>query len=223
MNDERWTQVDEYIERHLLAADHGLQVAAFSSAKAGLPPIAVSPPQGKLLMLLAKIQGARRVLEIGTLGGYSAIWMARALPSGGKLVTLESDAKHAAIASASIAAAGLGDRIDIRVGPALETLPKLLAEGKDPFDLTFIDADKPNNTAYFEWALRLSRPGSLIVVDNVVRGGAVVGGASADENARGAQSLFERLASEKRVTATAIQTVGSKGYDGFVLALVERV
>jgi predicted O-methyltransferase YrrM len=217
---EKWTEVDHYIEDALLPADPALTGALEASTRAGLPAINVSPAQGKMLMLLARIHGASRVLEVGTLGGYSTIWLARALPAGGRLVTLEIDAKHAEVARSNVAAAGLGDRVDVRVGPALETLPKIAAEGLAPFDFTFIDADKPNNPGYFEWAIKLSRPGSVIVVDNVIREGAVTEPASRDPRVNGTRRLFEMLSADKRVSATAIQTVGNKGYDGFVLAVV---
>ena len=191
-----------------------------ASSEAGLPPISVSPTQGKLLNLLARVRGARAILEIGTLGGYSAIWMARALPADGRLVTLEVDPKHADVARASIARAGLAERVEVRLGPALDTLQRLGAENAGPFDLIFIDADKPTLPEYFRWALRLSRPGTLIAIDNVVRDGAVIDSGSLDASVQGVRRLNELMASEPRVSATAIQTVGAKGYDGFALALV---
>jgi predicted O-methyltransferase YrrM len=220
MSQERWTEVDRYITETLLRSDPGLDAALRSSAKAGMPPINVSPPQGMLLMLLARAQGARRILEIGTLGGYSTIWLARALPAGGVLTTLELDPKHARVAAANVRRAGLSRVVEIRQGPALETLPKLEAERKGPFDLFFIDADKPSNPDYFAWALKLSRPGSVIIVDNVIRDGAVVDGRSRDPDVRGVRRLNDMIAAEPRVIATEIQTVGSKGYDGFAIALV---
>jgi predicted O-methyltransferase YrrM len=224
MSHDTWSAVDEYIAEQLLARDDALEAALRLSEDAGLPAINVSPPQGKLLMMLAQMHGARRVLEIGTLGGYSTIWLARGLPPDGRVVTLEVDPKHAKVATANVARAGLADRVEILVGPALETLPRLEAQataaGSRPFDLVFIDADKPNNPGYFAWALKLSRKGSVIIVDNVVREGAVIDGASTDERIRGTRRLFEMLAAERRVTATAIQTVGTKGYDGFAMALV---
>jgi predicted O-methyltransferase YrrM len=180
----------------------------------------VAPNQGKLLALLAQIQGARSILEIGTLGGYSTIWLARALPAGGRLITLEADPRHADIARANIARAGLADVVELRLGLALETLPRLAAEGRGPFDLVFIDADKSNSAEYFAWALALSRRGSVIIADNVVRDGAVIDAASLDPSVQGVRRFTERLAAEKRVSATVIQTVGSKGYDGFAIALV---
>jgi predicted O-methyltransferase YrrM len=217
---ERWTAVDRYISDLLVKPDAALEAALADSAAAGLPAIAVSAAQGKLLQLLAKLQGARNILEVGTLGGYSAIWMARALPPGGRLVTLEIDAKHAAVARVNLARAGVADAVDLRLGPALETLPKLFAEEAGPFDLVFIDADKPSNPDYFRWALQLTRPGSLIIVDNVVRDGAVIDAASKDASVQGVRHLNELVAAEPRVSATVIQTVGSKGYDGLAIALV---
>ncbi|HEX4149238.1 MAG TPA: O-methyltransferase, partial [Pirellulales bacterium] len=189
-------------------------------AAAGLPPISVSPNQGKLLWMLARIQAARSILEIGTLGAYSTIWLARALPVDGRLITLESDPRHAAVAQANIARAGLANRVELRLGLALETLPEIAAEGSGPFDLVFIDADKPSTPDYFDWALKLSHLGSVIIVDNVVRGGAVIDAASEDPSVQGVRRFHELLAAEPRVSATAIQTVGSKGYDGFAIALV---
>jgi predicted O-methyltransferase YrrM len=218
MTHETWTAVDRYIADQLLAPDDALKAALGSSEAAGLPAINVSPPQGKMLMMLAQLHGARTVLEIGTLGGYSTIWLARALPPGGRVVTLEVDPKHAKIATSNLARAGLAAVVDVVVGPALETLPSL--EPKAPFDFVFIDADKPNNPNYFAWALKLSRKGSVILVDNVVREGAVADGQSTDPRVQGTRRLFEMLAAEPRVSATAIQTVGSKGYDGFALAIV---
>ena len=220
MSQERWTAVDRYITDLLVPHDAALQGALEASAAAGLPDIQVSAAQGKLLHLLARIGGARNILEIGTLGGYSTIWLARALPADGRLITLESDATHAAVARANIARAGLDGLVDVRLGRALETLPQLLSEDRGPFDLVFIDADKPSNAEYFGWALRLSRPGSVIIVDNVVRGGGIVDAGNQDANVQGVRRLHELLAAETRVSATAIQTVGSKGYDGFAIALV---
>jgi predicted O-methyltransferase YrrM len=181
----------------------------------------VSALQGSLLALLARLRGARRILELGTLGGYSTIWLARTLPAGGRLVTLERDAHHAEVARAAIAAAGLGDVVDLRVGPALETLPRLAGEGAGPFDLVFVDADKAANPEYLRWALVLGAPGTLIVADNVVRGGAVLDPPDDDPAARGARRFLELLAAEPRVSATVVQTVGAKGHDGFALALVK--
>ena len=220
MNQQTWTAVDRYVDDLLVGHDAALEAALQASAKAGLPAINVAPSQGKLLNLLARVLGARAILEIGTLAGYSTIWLARALPADGRLVTLEIDATHAEVARANIAHAGLSQRVQLRLGPALDTLAQLAAERAGPFDLSFIDADKPNIPAYFKWALQLSRPGSLIVVDNVVRDGAVIEAASLDASVQGVRRLNELMASEPRVSATTIQTVGAKGYDGFALALV---
>jgi predicted O-methyltransferase YrrM len=217
---ETWTAIDRYLTDQLLPADPLLDAALEASAAAGLPPHQVSPNQGKLLELLARAVAARRILEIGTLGGYSTIWLARALPRGGALITLEADPRHADVARANVARAGLDARVELRVGPALETLPELAAEDAGPFDLSFIDADKASSAEYFDWALRLSRPGSLILIDNVVRRGAVADPATTDPSALGIRRLNQRMAGEPRVSATAIQTVGSKGHDGFALALV---
>jgi predicted O-methyltransferase YrrM len=220
MNQEQWTAVDRYITDLLIPPDPVLDAALADSSAAGLPPISVTPNQGKLLQLLAQILGARNILEIGTLGGYSTIWLARALSKTGRLITLEAEPKHAQIARANIARAGLSDIVEICVGCALDTLPKLAAERRGPFDLIFIDADKPATPDYFTWALKLSRPGSLIIVDNVVRKGAIVDADSLDANVQGIRRFNQMLAADKRVSATAIQTVGSKGYDGFTLALL---
>jgi predicted O-methyltransferase YrrM len=224
---ERWSAVDRYIAEHLVPADRALKAALADSDAAGLPPIAVTPTQGKLLELLARIQGARSILELGTLGGYSTIWLARALPPGGRLVTLEAEPRFAQVAHANIARAGLTDVVELRVGAALETLPQLHAEGAGPFDLIFIDADKQNYPGYFEWSLKLSRPGTVIVGDNVVRDGAILDPeaydpARGDEVIRGVRRFYELVANEPRVSggATAIQTVGAKGYDGFALMIV---
>ncbi|MCC5598873.1 O-methyltransferase [Nostoc favosum] len=219
MTQEEWTAVDRYFTDLLVPPDPSLDAALQTSAAAGLPSHNVSPNQGKLLLLLAQIQGARTILEIGTLGGYSTIWLARALPSDGRLITLEANPKHAEVAHANIAHAGLSDIVDLRLGQALSTLPQIAAEGHT-FDLIFIDADKPNNPDYLMWALKLSRRGSLIIADNVVRGGAVVDAANGDPSVQGVRRFNELLASEPRVSATAIQTVGSKGYDGFAIAIV---
>jgi predicted O-methyltransferase YrrM len=211
-----WDDVDRYISETLVQPDDALAAALEASDAAGLPPISVSPAHGKLLWLLARTVGAKRILEIGTLGGYSTIWLARGLAPGGRLVTLEALEKHAAVARKNLARAGLADRVEVRIGKALDTLPQL--EG--PFDLAFIDADKQNNPEYFRWALKLSRPGSLIVVDNVVRDGAVIDARSRDAAVQGVRRLYELIAAEPRVSATAVQTVGVKGYDGFAIALV---
>jgi len=220
MEGELWTAVDRYLGDLLVSADTALEASLAASAAAGLPAINVSPVQGKLLHLLARAIGARNVLEIGTLGGYSTIWLARALPDGGRLISLEADAKHAEVAGANIARADLENKVEVRLGLALDLLPGLAAERREPFDFVFIDADKPNNAAYFDWALKLSRPGSIIVVDNVVRDGDVIDAASDSPTVQGVRRFLERLAAEPRVSATAIQTVGTKGYDGFAIALV---
>lgn len=220
MNQDQWTAVDRYLSDLLAPDDEALRSALRTSEEAGLPAIQVTPNLGKLLHLMARVRGARSVLEIGTLGGYSTIWLARALPPGGRLITLESEPKHADVARANITAAGLADVVELRLGRALDTLPQLAAEGRGPFDFVFIDADKPSNADYFAWALKLTRRGSLIVVDNVVRKGAVIDAASDDPNVQGVRRLNELLAAEPRVSATAIQTVGAKGYDGFAVALV---
>jgi predicted O-methyltransferase YrrM len=220
MSQEQWSAVDHYFANLLVPSDTALEAALKASDDAGLPRISVSPTQGKLLMLLAQIQGARNILEIGTLGGYSSIWLARALPQGGRLITLEADPKHAEVASANIARAGLSDVVEVRLGRALETLPQLEADGRGPFDFFFIDADKPSNPDYLAWALKLSRPGSVIVVDNVVRGGSVIDSDGNDPSLLGVRRFSEMLATEPRLSATTVQTVGVKGYDGFAIALV---
>jgi len=221
MSQELWTSVDRYITDLLVPSDPVLEAAIESSAAAGLPQIAVAPNQGKLLFLLAQAIGARTILEIGTLGGYSTIWLARALPEDGQLVTLEADPKHAKVAQANIERAGLDNIVELRMGKALDTLPELAAEGNSPFDLIFIDADKGNYPGYLEWALKLSRPGTLIIADNVIRDGAVIDANSTDHNVQGVRRFNEMAASEPRLNATAIQTVGSKGYDGFTFAVVK--
>ncbi len=223
MTQELWTAVDEYLNARLIGVDTLLDDTRAASLEAGLPDIAVAPNQGKLLNLLVRIHGAKNILEIGTLGGYSTIWLARALPTGGRLITLEADPKHAKVAKANIAKAGFSATVDVRVGKAIDTLPRLEAEGRGPFDLVFIDADKASIPDYFTWTLKLSRPGTLIIVDNVIRDGAVIEPDSADPNIQGVRKLNEMLAAEPRVTATCIQTVGSKGYDGFTLALVSNI
>ena len=220
MSENNWAEVDTFIADLFVNPDPALDAALAESERAGLPAIEVSAPAGKLLMLFARMIGAKRILEIGTLGGYSTIWLARALPKDGRLITLEADAKHAKVARKNIDNAGLGDRVDIRLGKALDTLPKLETERAGPFDLIFLDADKPNNPAYFQWALKLSRPGSLIIADNVVRLGAIVDANSTDPNVKGVRHFLEIIAGEKRVSATAIQTVGVKGHDGFAVAVV---
>ncbi|WP_199435331.1 O-methyltransferase [Qaidamihabitans albus] len=218
MTQETWTAVDDYFSSHLVPPDAALDTAQEASADAGLPAIAVAPNQGKLLYLLARIARARSILEIGTLGGYSTIWLGRALPADGRLVTLEADPKHADVARRNIDHAGLSGVVDIRVGRALDSLPQLRGEGL--FDLVFVDADKPGNPEYFRWALELTRPGSVIVVDNVVRRGEVADRNSEDPAVRGVQHMIELMAAEPRVDTTALQTVGTKGYDGLAIALV---
>jgi predicted O-methyltransferase YrrM len=221
MNQEQWTAVDRYINGMMVGADTALDSALEASAAAGLPQIAVAPNQGKLLYLLARMRQAKRILEIGTLGGYSTIWLARALGPGGRLVTLEVDPAHAAVASENIGRAGLASIVDVRLGAALDTLPRLAAEKTGPFDLTFIDADKANIPSYFEWALKLAAARGLIIVDNVIRDGAVIDETSTDPSVIGVRRLNEMLRDTTRVSATTIQTVGLKGYDGLTIALVE--
>ncbi|MFD7463398.1 O-methyltransferase [Streptomyces tendae] len=222
MAQQTWTAVDDYFNDLLVEEDDALLKAVASQDAAGLPPHHISPNQGKLLSLLATLRGARRILEIGTLGGYSTIWLARALPADGRLVTLEADAAYAAVAAANISHAGLDGIVDLRVGRAVDSLPQLADEEQDPFDLVFIDADKPSNPLYLEWALRLTRPGSVIIGDNVVRDGAVVDATSSDPRVQGVRRFTELISEHPRLTATTIQTVGAKGYDGFTLALVTR-
>jgi predicted O-methyltransferase YrrM len=216
MSELQWSEVEDYICDRLVGEDPILAATMTACDVTGLPPIAVAPNVGKLLNLLARLQGARRILEIGTLGAYSTIWLARALPAAGQLITLEADPKHAEIAQANIERAGLSSLIDLRLGPALETLPQLVG----PFDMFFIDADKEHNADYFHWALKLSRLGSVIVIDNVVRDGKVIDAESDDPLVQGTRRLFEAIAAEPRVTSTAIQTVGRKGYDGLAIVLV---
>jgi predicted O-methyltransferase YrrM len=220
MTDDPRRSVDAYFTDLFVGTDASLDAALRESTAAGLPEIQVSAPQGKLLHLLARMGNARRILEIGTLGGYSAIQLARALPDGWRLISLEFDAKHAAVARANLQRAGLSDRAEVRVGPALDLIPKLAAEGAGPFDLVFIDADKESNPEYFQWALKLSRPGTLIIVDNVVREGAVLDAKSNEASTRGTRRVLEMMASEPRVTATAVQFVGAKGWNGMALAVV---
>jgi len=217
----RWASVDQYITDLLLPSDPVLDAALAASTAAGLPAISVSPAQGKLLWLLAKTQGARKILEIGTLGGYSTIWLARALPAGGRLITLEYEPKHAEVAKANIAHAGFADVAEVRVGRASETLAQLHAEGGGPFDFIFIDADKTGYPEYFAWSLKLSRPGTLILADNVVRKGEVANAASEDANVQGVRRFNELIAAEPRVSGTIVQTVGCKGYDGLAFVRVE--
>lgn len=221
MSNETWTQVDEYIAERFAPEDPALTAALADSEAAGLPPISVSAAQGSLLNLLAQATGARTILEIGTLGGYSTIWLARALPADGKVVTLEASPKHAAVAQRNLERAGVADKVEIQVGPAQETLPRLIAEQAGPFDFIFIDADKESYPAYLAWTLELARPGTLIVADNVIRNGRILNETSDDVNVQGARRFNDLLAAEPRVTATLLQIVGSKGYDGLALALVK--
>jgi predicted O-methyltransferase YrrM len=223
MTREVWTAVDNYFADTIVPSDDVLDAALAHSADAGLPSIQVAANQGKLLSILARMIGARSILEIGTLGGYSTIWLARTLPPGGTMITLEFSPKHAEVARANLARAGLSEMVEVRVGPAADSLSQLATEGRLPFDLVFIDADKINNSVYFEWALKLTRLGSLIICDNVVRNGAVVNADSDDESVRGVRQFMSAVAAEPRVTATAVQTVGSKGYDGLAIALVTGI
>lgn len=220
MDQKTWDAVDAYFDGELIGTDPVLEAALARSDEAGLPRIAVSPSQGRLLNLIARTAGARRILEVGTLGGYSAIWLARALPEGGSLITLEVEPRHAEVARTNIEAAGLSGRAQVRLGRGVDSLAALAEEGGEPFDFVFIDADKPSNSDYLTWALRLSKPGAVIVIDNVVRAGAVADADSSDASVQGARRVTELIAREPRLTATAIQTVGTKGYDGFIMALV---
>ncbi|SPO06534.1 related to caffeoyl-coa o-methyltransferase [Cephalotrichum gorgonifer] len=212
-----WAKVDSYFTDLLAPADSALEASLEANANGGLPAYDVSPMQGKMLALFVTMTGAKRVLEIGTLGGYSTIWMARALPEGGSITTIESVAHHAEVARKNIANAGVTERVDLRVGAALDVLPELTG----PFDLVFIDADKPNNPSYLEWSMKLARPGTVIIGDNVVRGGAVTDSDSRDPNVRGVRTFLEMISEDPRLEATAIQTVGEKGWDGFVMAVVK--
>lgn len=221
MGEKTWASVDDYIVDALFEADPALDAVLATNRDQGLPAIDVSPAQGKLLSLLARMQGARIVLEIGTLGGYSTIWLARGLPADGKIVTLELDPHHARVARSNFERAGVSERVELRIGPALESLAALNAEDAGPFDLIFIDADKPNNPHYLSWAMRLSRPGTVIVCDNVIRDGAVLDDDGHDANVEGARAAFSFIGSDKRLDGTAIQTVGAKGYDGFAIAIVD--
>ena len=222
MDQATWTAVDEYLTEKLIGIDASLEAALLANAEAQLPAFDVAPNQGKLLNLLVRMCSAKRVLEIGTLGGYSTIWLARAVPEDGVVVTLESESKHAEVAARNLKQANLERKVDIRLGPALNTLEQLASEGGPPFDFIFIDADKPNNPSYLEWSLKLSRPGTVIVGDNVIRDGAIVDPNNGDARVRGVRKFFDDIAGDRRLTATAVQTVGSKGYDGFALALVEQ-
>jgi len=221
MTRDRWAAVDRYLAAAFVHRDAGLDAAAAAREAAGLPPVDVSPGEGKFLYLLARVREARAILEVGTFAGYSTIWLARALPPDGRLVTLEIDPARAALARANVARAGLANRVDMRVGPALDTLPRLAAEGAGPFDLIFLDADKRNNPGYLEWSLRLARPGTLIVADNIVRGGAVADPETRDPDALGVRRFNEMVAADPRLAAAAMQTVGAKGWDGLALVLVE--
>jgi predicted O-methyltransferase YrrM len=221
MSKARWESVEDYLVDHLVPPDPALDAAISSADTAGLPSINVAPTHGKFLHLLARLRGARKILEIGTLGGYSTIWLARALPPGGRLVSLELEAKTAELARANIARAELSDRVEVRVGRALDTLPKLASEGAGPFDFFFIDADKHGIPDYVDWAIKLGRPGSAIVIDNVVRDGSVLDGASRDADVQGVRRFFEKAATDPRLDTTAIQTVSSKGYDGFAIAIIK--
>jgi predicted O-methyltransferase YrrM len=221
MDQDPWDAVDHYIEQKLALTDAGLEAALARNAANGLPSYDVSAAQGKFLHLIARIIGARRILEIGALGGYSTIWLARALPEDGRIVTLEIDPEHAAVARANVDSAGVGGKVDLRLGAALNSLPSLSDEGCEPFDLVFIDADKANNSAYLAWSRKLSRPGTVIVCDNVVRDGALTNPRSSDASVRGARALFDALSQDPGMTSTALQTVGVKGWDGFTLTLVE--
>jgi len=216
-----WGAVDAFIANRLLGDDPALSATLAANAAGGLPDIDVSPAQGRMLHLLARMAGARRVLEIGTLGGYSTIELARALPADGRLISLEIDPHHADVARGNVAKAGLGDRVDIRTGPALDSLQAMIAANDGPFDFVFIDADKQNNAAYVRAALAMSRPGTTIVVDNVIREGGVLDAASGDERILGTRELFDTVGTEKRLTATAVQTVGVKKWDGFLIAMVD--
>jgi len=220
VTNERWCAVDDYFTRTIVGEDRALEAALAANAAAGLPDIGVSAPLGKLLHLLARMAGARKALEIGTLGGYSSIWIARALPPDGKLITLEANEKHAATARENIARANLSEKAEVRIGCALDSLSKIEAEGLAPFGFVFIDADKSNNAKYLSWAMRLSRPGTAIVVDNVVRDGAIIRKTASSPDVVGVRCMFDLIAQQPRLSATAIQTVGGKGWDGFLLAVV---
>jgi predicted O-methyltransferase YrrM len=222
MSNELWTAVDTYIAQNLIPSDPALEETLKANAEASLPSIDVSPAEGKFLHLLAKIKGARRILEVGTLGGYSTIWLARALPQDGKLITLEVVPKHAEIAANNIARAGLASLVEQRVGPALESLAQLHAEHTAPFDLIFIDADKPNNPNYLDWALKLSHPGTIIITDNVIREGGILKADDPDPTIQGTRQFFEKLGSNPHLEATALQTVGCKKHDGFAIAIVKN-
>jgi len=221
VDQDRWSEVDAFVTERLGLEDEALAAALVAAEQAGLPSIQVSPPQGRLLEMLVRMQGARRVLEFGTLGGYSTIWMARALAPGGRLISLEANREYAEVARASIDRAGVGERVEIRVGPALEALPVLADEGAGPFDFAFIDADKVNTPNYFAWAVDHVRPGALIVADNVVRGGTLAEAESDDPATRAQRRLHDEIAADSRLLATTIQTVGGKSYDGFTIAWLQ--
>lgn len=220
MSQELWTAVDDYLNAHLLGVDPVLDAVLAASTAAGLPEIQVSPAQGKLLLLMAKAMGAKRILELGTLGGYSTVWLARALPASGRLVTLEYEPKHADVARANIARAGFAAQVEIRVGRGVDSLAELYAAGAEPFDFIFIDADKPSYPEYLEWSLKLARPGTVIIADNVVREGQVADAHSADPMVQGVRRFHALVAATPQLSATAIQTVGGKGYDGFAMVVV---
>jgi predicted O-methyltransferase YrrM len=220
MSDKQWTVVDDYINDLFIGNDAVLDAALKASEDGGLPEIQVAPNQGKLLMLMARAQRARRILEIGTLGGYSTIWLARALPEDGRMISLELEEKHARVARENLARAGAGKKVQVRVAPALDSLKQLVAEKQEPFDFVFIDADKVGYPDYFQWSLKLSRAGTMIIADNVVRQGAVADAKSSDDSVKAVRRMNELLANEPRVSATVLQTVGSKGYDGWAIALV---
>jgi predicted O-methyltransferase YrrM len=223
MNIEQWTAVEGYIGRTLVKEDRALADALADSKAAGLPGIQVTPNLGKLLMLFARIVGARKILEIGTLGGYSTIWLARGLPPGGRLVTLEIDTKNIEVARKNLTRAAVADKVEIVAGAALQTLPRLSQSGAEPFDLIFIDADKENTAEYVEWSLKLSRPGTVIIVDNVVRDGKIIDMSGGDGQTRGMRRFYEMMAGDSRIDMTAIQTVSSKRYDGFAIGIVEEL
>jgi len=220
MTQELWEAVDKYFDEMLIPHDSTLDDALAAAAAANLPAIQVSSVQGKFLHLLARIMGARNILEIGTLGGYSTIWMARALPEGGRIITLEADPKHAEVARRNFAGAGVESKVELRLGKALDTLPQVASDGRGPFDMFFIDANKSNMPEYFEWSLKLARKGSVIIADNVVREGAVLDAKSKDADIQGIRRFLEMVGNEKRVSGTAVQTVSTKNYDGFALAFV---
>jgi predicted O-methyltransferase YrrM len=220
MTKDIWEAVEHYLDKTLIPPDSALDAALADATAANLPAIQVASVHGKLLHLLARIMGARNILEIGTLGGYSTIWMARALPDGGRIVTLEADPKHADVAQKNFTRAGVADKVELRLGKALDTLPKVAADGRGPFDMFFIDANKSNMPEYFEWSLKLARKGSVIIADNVVREGAVLYAKSKDADIQGIRRFLEMVGKEKRVSGTAVQTVSTKNYDGFALVLV---